>query len=176
MTDVYRALFVERWPWWAGGVVIGLLVPLLYWLHNTALGASTGYGTLIKVVRPGTKLKWLNSATFADRWGWRLFFVGGIVLGAFIAGRLGGRPPVTAEMGLFSAYVDWPAALKGLFFFAGGGLLGLGARIAGGCTSGHSIHGIANLHLSSVVATVFFLAFGVLATWWVRMMLFGGGS
>ncbi len=57
MTEIYRALLIDPWPWWAGGVVIGLLVPVLYLLHNTALGASTGYGSLIKLIMPRTRLR-----------------------------------------------------------------------------------------------------------------------
>jgi uncharacterized membrane protein YedE/YeeE len=172
MTDT---LWPPAWPWWAGGLVIGLMVPLMYLLHNQALGVSTGYGSLIKLWRPGTRLGWFRS-TFAGRVDWRVWFVAGMVLGAFAAARLAGRPLVTAEMGLFTASVGWSLPAKGLFFFAGGVLLAVGARIAGGCTSGHSIHGIANLHPSSIVATVFFMAFGALATWLVRVLVFGGGA
>jgi len=51
--------------------------------------------------------------------------------------------------------------LKGfLFFVFGGFFIGFGTRYAGGCTSGHSIMGISNLQLPSLVATVFFMAGG----------------
>lgn len=172
----YEALFVNTWPWWLGGIVIGLLVPLMYWLYNTALGVSTGYGNVLKLLLGNPKLKWLNSSTFADRWGWRVFFIAGMIGGAFVSARLGGEPLITTTMDTFSRMVSWPWLLQGVFFFAGGMLLGFGARTAGGCTSGHSIHGIANLHVSSIVATIFFLAFGVLSTWLVRTLLFGGGA
>jgi len=175
MTDLYQSVFVDRWPWWAGGAVIGLLVPMLYLMHNTALGVSTGYGTILKALRPRTRLWWLNTSTFADRWGWRLFFVGGMIGGAFVSARLAGMPLTTTEMGIFTANISWSFADSGVFFFLGGLLLAFGARISGGCTSGHSIHGLANRHLSSLVATVFFFGFGVLATWWVRTYLLGGG-
>jgi len=80
------------------------------------------------------------------------------------------------EMDTFTRMVSWPVLVQGLFFFVGGVLLAFGARTAGGCTSGHSIHGIANLHLSSIIATIFFILFGVLSTWLVRTLLFGGGA
>ncbi|MDQ8181485.1 YeeE/YedE thiosulfate transporter family protein [Pelagicoccus sp. SDUM812005] len=41
-------------------------------------------------------------------------------------------------------------------------LVGGGARIAGGCTSGHSLCGMGNLDVDSVVATVIFILSGVL--------------
>lgn len=170
-----ETMWPPAWPWWAAGVVIGLMVPLMYWLHNQALGVSTGYGSLINLVRPGLRTAWFR-ATFGSRVDWRVWFVAGMVLGAFVAARLSGRPWVTAEMGLFTAMVDWPLPAQGLFFFAGGVLLAVGARIAGGCTSGHSIHGIANLQPASIVATAMFMGFGVLATWLVRVLVLGGGA
>ncbi len=176
MNGWYETLFVNPWPWWAGGLVIGLLVPLLYYFENVSLGVSTGYGSIIKAIFPGTRLKWFHSSTFADRWGWRVFFLGGMVLGAFISARLGGRPLFTGEMGLFTANVDWSLPLTALFFAVGGFFLGLGARIAGGCTSGHSIHGLATLQPSSLVATIGFLATGIISTYFVRVFLMGGLS
>lgn len=172
--QLYQTVFVRTWPWWAGGAIIGLLVPLLYFLFNTALGVSTGYGNVVKLVLGKTRLKWLNTDTFGDRWGWRLYFIGGMVAGGFLSARLAGWPAVNMAMGVFTETVNWPLLVQGLLFLAGGFLLALGARIAGGCTSGHSIHGIANLNVPSIVTTVFFLAFGVVSTWLVRAVIFGG--
>ena len=45
--------------------------------------------------------------------------------------------------------------------FAGGLLVGFGARYAGGCTSGHSISGISNLQLPSLIATIGFFIGGL---------------
>lgn len=172
--QMFEAVFVTRWPWWAGGIGIGLLVPLLYLFLNTALGVSTGYGNIVRLLLPKSRLKWLDSPTFADRFGWRLWFMAGIVLGAFLATRLAGQNAITAEMGLLTAS-GMPTSAVVLLLFSGGLLLGLGARLAGGCTSGHSIHGIANLHLSSIIATIAFLLSGWLAFRLIRMLFLGGG-
>lgn len=167
-------VFVEPWPFWVGGIIIGLLVPLLYYYYNTPLGVSTGYGNLVKIIFPARQLRWIKTK-FPETWSWRVYFIAGMVLGAFLAARLSGRPLLTLEMGQLTAAVQWPLLLTALYFFAGGILLGFGARIAGGCTSGHSIHGIANLHLSSIFATILFLAGGVVAANIVRALLLGGG-
>jgi uncharacterized membrane protein YedE/YeeE len=42
----------------------------------------------------------------------------------------------------------------------GGFLVGFGARYAGGCTSGHSIMGISDLQVPSIIATLSFLTGG----------------
>ncbi len=172
---ILNSIFVEPWPFWAGGIVIGLLVPLLYYFYNTALGVSTGYGNLAKIIFRPRNLGWIKSQ-FPDSWNWRVYFIAGIILGGFLSARFSGRPVLTTEMGQFTTLVGWPALLSALYFFAGGILLGLGARIAGGCTSGHSIHGIANLHLSSILATVFFLIGGWVSANIIRILLMGGGG
>ncbi len=172
---MYQALFVNTWPWWVGGILIGLLVPALYYFQNTALGVSTGYGNLVKIISR-SKLPWLQGEKFADTWGWRVFFIIGMILGAFIAGRVEGRPIFSLEMPLFTEVLTWPFLGYAVFFFTGGLFLGLGARIAGGCTSGHSIHGIANLHKSSIIVTIVFLVFGAIAAAILKAYLLGGGG
>ncbi len=169
-----KYLFVDLWPWWLGGIAIGLLVPLMYFFFNTALGVSTGYGNILKILKPKTKLKWLNTETFEKRFNWRFLFIIGMIIGGFISARVSGMAFGTAQMGLFTASTGWHAIAYYAWFLAGGLLLGLGARLAGGCTSGHSIHGIATLQLSSVLATVFFLLFGVITTWLVKSFVIGG--
>ncbi len=172
---MFQAIFVNTWPWWVGGVLIGLLVPALYFFQNTALGVSTGYGNLVKIISRSS-LPWLQGEKFADTWGWRVFFIAGMILGAFVAGRLSGRPLISRGMPLFTEVLNWPFFAYALYFFIGGLFLGLGARFAGGCTSGHSIHGIANLHKSSIIITIIFLVFGVIAAAFLRTVLLGGGG
>lgn len=172
--NIVRFLLIELWPWWLGGIAVGLLVPLMYYFLNTALGVSTGYGNLVKILLPRTKLQWLNTETFKNKFNWRIIFIVGMVIGGFLSARVSGMSPTTNLMGLFTEQTDWPIPAYILWFFVGGAMLGLGARLAGGCTSGHSIHGIATLQKSSIVATVFFLLFGVIATWVIRLFVFGG--
>ncbi|HSW35038.1 MAG TPA: YeeE/YedE thiosulfate transporter family protein [Candidatus Limnocylindrales bacterium] len=174
MTNLYNFIFVDPWPWWLGGIAIGLLVPVMYYFLNTPLGVSTGYGNLVKMIIPKTKLKWLTSKNFADTLNWRFFFMAGMILGGFFSARSMGFPVTTMDMGRFTAIVDWPFLSLAVWFFCGGLLLGLGARLAGGCTSGHSIHGLANLHISSLIATIFFLLFGAITVWLIRVFVFGG--
>jgi len=173
MENMVQAVVVRPWPFWAGGLVIGLLISLLYYYYNTALGVSTGYGNLVKILLPSRHLSWIKS-NFAETWSWRVFFIAGMILGGFLSARLSGRPLLTLEMGDFTAFTGWPFVPTAIYFLAGGVLLGLGARIAGGCTSGHSIHGIANLHLSSILATILFLVGGIVAANLIRILLWGG--
>ncbi len=171
---VVSFLFVDLWPWWLGGIAIGILIPLMYYFLNTALGVSTGYGNFLKIIAPATKLKWLNSDTYKNRFNWRFIFIIGIIIGAFLSARTSGMPILTSEMGLFTEELSWSHVSYVIWFFAGGVLLGFGARLANGCTSGHSIHGIATLQKSSLVATIFFLAFGTITTFLIKLFVLGG--
>lgn len=173
MTTLYHIIFVESWSPWAGGLAIGLLVPLLYYYYNTALGVSTGYGNLVKILLPARHLKWIQQK-YEDTWSWRVFFILGIIGGGLLSAILGGEAGLTTVMGRFTVLTQWPGLLTALYFLAGGIMLGLGARIAGGCTSGHSIHGIANLHLSSVIVTIGFIIGGIVTAAIVRSLLWGG--
>ena len=167
-------LFVELWPWWLGGICIGLLVPLMYYFLNTALGVSSGYGNFLKIIHPSTKLKWLNSKTYKDRFNWRFIFIIGIIIGGFLSARISCMSIVSFEMGLFTEQLKWSFAAYMLWFFAGGTMLGFGARLANGCTSGHSIHGIATGQKSGMIATIFFFSFAAITTFLVKLILLGG--
>ena len=173
MSSIYHAIFVAPWPFWAGGLVIGLLVPLLYYYKNVALGVSTGYGNLVKIIMRPRHLSWINKK-FKETFSWRVFFIVGMVLGAFVSNRLSGSPWLTLDMGQLTATTTWPFPIYALYLFVGGLFLGLGARIAGGCTSGHSIHGIANLHASSIMVTIMFLLAGAVTANILRLLWLGG--
>jgi uncharacterized protein len=93
--------------------------------------------------------------------------VGGAAL--FIFGLLA-APPVAAFAGSpFAQSVSANAALM-----AGAGVLvGFGAGLGGGCTSGHGVCGIARLSPRSLVATAIFMATGFATVFIMRHMLGG---
>ncbi len=158
-TDLRRAVFVERWPFWAGGLAIGAFVLLLLRGTGQPLGVSTGFADACGV------------ATHPElRRSWRLPFIAGIVAGGLVAALLAGGPHATWSAGLLEAVTGASLATKAALFTAGGALLGFGARLAGGCTSGHSILGVSLLAPSSLLATACFMAAGFAVT---RLLLGG---
>ena len=54
---------------------------------------------------------------------------------------------------------------------AGGFLVGAGTALGGGCTSGHGVCGIARMSQRSIVATVSFMATGILTVYVMRHIL-----
>jgi uncharacterized membrane protein YfcA/uncharacterized membrane protein YedE/YeeE len=155
--DAYRALFVARWPWWLGGAAIAAVVLALALLENRQLGVSTGCSELCALPRDPSA-----------RRSWRVPFLIGIPLGGALAGVLAGRSP-TLAMGGLDTLVGDDIVLELALLLGAGVLIGRGARLAGGCTSGHSIVGTALGARSSWLATLVFMAAGFLTTQLVRL-------
>ncbi|MDN8693899.1 YeeE/YedE thiosulfate transporter family protein, partial [Staphylococcus aureus] len=93
----------------------------------------------------------------AERW-WRLAFVLGLVLSSWVWLLLAPLPEVqvTSNYQLL--------ALAGL-------LVGFGARLGSGCTSGHGICGLSRLSGRSLVATVTFMTVAMVTVFVVRHLL-----
>ena len=144
-------------PYMAGLVVGGLQLPLLM-LLNSQLGCSGSYVTLASSL-----VGCLGGGGFASRVPgfcaarqsyFQVLLMAGVVLGSFTASTLSAATYHSDAMGLVS-----PA--QGLL---GGFLMVLGARVAGGCTSGHGISGMGYLALNSVVAVASMFGAGILTS------------
>lgn len=150
--------FLQPWPWWLSGILIGSTVPLLYLLTGNGFGISTSYQQIGAMCLPKSTLPYLKN--FDKRKGlWTLLFALGIALGGLIANRWLSHQPVEF---LPKPFLSIGGATRLLI---GGILIGFGTRYAGGCTSGHAITGIANLNLPSLIATIFFFVGGLAVTW-----------
>lgn len=118
-----------------GGSLIGIASVLLMVLNGRIAGVS---GILGGVLAKATGDK-----------AWRLAFIAGLIGAPLVFGLLG-HPLAEPQM---------PASW--LVIVASGLLVGFGARLGGGCTSGHGVCGIARLSSRSIVATLVFVASAV---------------
>jgi uncharacterized membrane protein YedE/YeeE len=169
----------QPWPWYVAGPLIGLMVPLLLLLGNKSFGISSSLRHICAACFPA------NISFFKYDWrkeSWNLFFALGILVGAMIAviylrsgTPINIEPKLVNEManygirdqeGLVPADLfNWDSLLtiRGFIMIViGGFLVGFGTRYAGGCTSGHSIMGLSNLQWPSLVATICFMAGGLI--------------
>ena len=79
-------MLLEPWPWWISGVLIGLTVPLLYFLAGHGFGISTSFQEFGALCSPGSRLSYFKD--FDKRNGlWTVVLALGIVIGGFIATR-----------------------------------------------------------------------------------------
>lgn len=170
-------IFLDPWPWYVAGPLIGLTVPALLILGNKAFGISSSLRHMCAACFPA------NIKFFQYDWRkevWNLFFVGGILIGGSVAaGLLASDQPLQIDEHLRAELAAYgitnisslvPAqifnfanllTLQGFIMMVlGGFLVGFGTRYAGGCTSGHAIMGLSNLQLPSLIATCCFMAGG----------------
>ena len=145
------------WEWYIAGPLLGLFVPLLLYIGNKQFGLSTSLESICYSVLPGGKRVLKDFVSSANIW--RVFFVAGIVLGAYIADQYLSQTPNTF---LPIEYFTSAGMIK---VFIGGILVGFGTRYANGCTSGHSIFGLSIMSSSSLRATMSFFAGGLIYTW-----------
>jgi uncharacterized protein len=152
----------------AGVGVAGITLALLF-LANRRLGISTGFEDICSLALTAPYFK--RAAVISGR-EWRLPLLMGLVLGGFLSASFGGGWEPTWALGIFDSAVGWGAGGKLVWMFVGGLFIGFGTRLAGGCTSGHGIFGLANLELPSLITSISFIATGIVTTQVVYRMLF----
>lgn len=120
----------------AGGVMIGLAAALFLLFNGRIMGASGLLGGLV------------DGSGSNDR-SERIAFLAGLVLvpGAIVAYSGGASTHLTSNYVLI--------VISGL-------LVGVGTRLANGCTSGHGVCGISRVSLRGIAATVAYIAAGAL--------------
>jgi uncharacterized membrane protein YedE/YeeE len=157
----------RAWSPYVAGAIIGLLQIPTFLLMDTALGASSSFVTvgahLAAIVDPAVaNIKYFASHMSGAKNWWQVAVVVGIAIGAFLSMRLSGArrqaisPVWSRTMGVTSLGARAPIACLGGFVML------FGARIAGGCTSGHGISGIAQLSVGSTLAVAAMFAGGIL--------------
>ncbi len=155
--------------WAVAGTAIAALTLALLYVTNRRLGISTGFEDLCSLVLDAPYFR--RPAVVAAR-GWRLPFLAGLVLGGALSSLSTGGWSPTWALGMFDQRIGWGPAGKAAWMFVGGLFIGFGTRLAGGCTSGHTIFGVSNLERPSLISTVSFMGAGLLTTNLVYRVLF----
>ena len=135
-------------PWWVAGPVLGLVIVSLLALASKRFGVLGGVTDLVEGSAEGRGLR-----------SWRSLLVVGIVLGGLVYALLAGAP----DAGTTYSWLDAHLSVGGevVLLFAAGLLIGVGARTAGGCTSGHGLIGCALASPASVVSMMTIMASAV---------------
>lgn len=117
-----------------GGALIGVAASLL-WLGIGRISGMTGVISSL--------FMWRDKARH-----WAIWFLAGLVLAAPVYRVLGGEAVITLTS-------------NQLLLVVAGLLVGFGTYIGNGCTSGHGVCGMGRLSVRSGVATITFIAAGV---------------
>lgn len=157
-------LMMERWSPYVAGVGIGILSWIAFLLSNRPIGCSTAFarsaGMIERLFRGERVRDRPYYRLFAPEIDWEWMLVVGVIAGAFVSASLSGA------WGLRWVPERWDEAfgavvpVRVLVAFAGGVLMGIGARWANGCTSGHGISGTLQLAVSGWIAAICFFAAG----------------
>lgn len=138
--------------WVALGVLFGVLVAVAIALYGP-IGVSTTYprlvGSLMRLVSPNAAA----TNPYLEKIGGLLkpetMLVIGLLIGGFLARRLSGQRHAPALQQVHAQ--EKSNRRRYLDAFVGGLLIIFGARLAGGCTSGHIISGMSQLALSGML-------------------------
>lgn len=162
--ETFSNWLLQPWPWYVAGPMIGLTVPTLLYLTGRTLGISSTFRHVCAVCMPNSRFDYIRT----DNWrrdGWNIMLAIGVILGGFLATNFLSAEPVRL---LPPEYYSLQGAIRLLI---GGMLVGFGTRYANGCTSGHTISGISDLQLVSVVASIFFFVGGLFMTYVIMNFL-----
>lgn len=148
---------------YVAGFGLGLVLLAAFVTMGRGLGASAAFSSLAAAVMHAVAPEHAAQNGFYSRYlgdgsplrDWLVFEVAGVFVGGLVSGLLANRARTTVEKG---PRIGTAARL--VLAFAGGILMGVGAKIAGGCTSGQALTGGSLLNLGS----------------WVTMMAIFGGA
>jgi len=159
--------------WKVAGIALGLLLTLATSLV-TPLGVSTQFvvseAVVAHKVAPEFAEKNQYLAKYGEKENWGVGYGWMLVFGMFVGGGIcaqvfRAKQPEQDKGSMPSMWVQTFGASQAKRFgaaFLGGTLLLFGARLAGGCTSGHMISGISQLAVSSFIFGVVTFSAGIL--------------
>ena len=155
------------------GVGLGLVLLAAFVVMGRGLGASGAFSSfvawLVGLVAPahaqanGFYAEYLESGVGHPLKDWLVFEVLGVLVGGFLSGLLAGRVRRTVEKG---PRISTGGRLTLAFF--GGALMGVGAKLARGCTSGQARSGGALRSAGSWAFMLMVFAGGSATAWFLR--------
>jgi uncharacterized membrane protein YedE/YeeE len=165
---------VKYWNPYLGGALLGLLLFLSVFVTSHGLGASGGVNRIAVAVEDLVVPEHVDKTPYIAKMAggdrdplahWLVWEVAGIMLGGFVSGLLRGRVKVQTYHGpQISPHTRWAYA------FVGGTLMGYGARMARGCTSGQGLSGGAVMSVGSWAFMFAVFAGGYGLAWFVRRL------
>ncbi|MFC1845404.1 YeeE/YedE thiosulfate transporter family protein [Thermodesulfobacteriota bacterium] len=163
-------------PYVAGGLS-GLVLIVSVLSAGKFFGASTTFvrsaGMLGKYFGPDRVSQLEYFIRYLPRFDWQFLFVIGIFLGSLLSALTSGGFKWQGVPDMWAERFGTNPALRGIVAFVGGIVAMFGARLAGGCPSGHGLSGIIQLAVSGLIAMVFFFVGGIIMT---RIVYYGGSS
>ena len=157
-------LSLARLPGWlVWGTMIGL-VQIFAIATVGPLGVSTAYPQVVGFVGDGVFSGFAQQPylqVVGSSIGWEVMLVLGLLVGALLATFFAGRNGGSAVAPVCVASFEQSRTRRYLRAFVGGFLFIFGARLAGGCTSGHLLSGTSQMAISGLVFGLAVFASGI---------------
>jgi uncharacterized membrane protein YedE/YeeE len=135
-------------PTVAGGLLIGVAQATSISLTSSPLGVSTAYEQIGSYICRAIGWKDVPRPSFPPK---SIIFALGVMVGSAVSSQF---MPTLANEGTIP--------LTNLQALVGGFILIFGARMAGGCTSGHGLSGLSAMSFSSLVTTAAMFSSGII--------------
>jgi uncharacterized membrane protein YedE/YeeE len=145
----------NRWSPYVVGALIGVLSWFTFAVAGKAIGVSTNFSQAVRLLEEAVvpthaaANRYFNDYKIPSKIGWEVTILVGILLGAWVSSKLSGDRHEEKVPELWARRFGPSVTKRYLFAFLGGAILMFGARLAGGCTSGHGISGSLQLAVSS---------------------------
>lgn len=146
--------------WYLAGPALGLCVVACRLLYNGRLGVTGGYSEIVARLRA-------RQLTFD----WRGWFVVGVLLGGGLYALVAGGPDFRGYGWLTASLHGDARVLIAPILLLAGVLIGYGAKIAGGCTSGNGLSGSAMFSPACLAATATFFATAIGVSFIIRALV-----
>ncbi len=157
----------KSWSPYLAGALIGVLSWIAFLIADKPLGVSTTYvrltHALARQLLPQRTAMSLYFGKYEVTVDWQMMLVLGIFLGAMLSAATSHDLKAEVVPDLWKRHFGRGIAIRWLWAFVGGVLLLFGARLAGGCTSGHGISGGLQLALSSWIVFISMMVGGIAA-------------
>ncbi len=162
-----QLIFSGSWSPYLVGILIGVLSWFSFIVSKKPLGTSTSYARAsarLGAIFVGNSIyDWKYYQKYKPELEWQSMLVIGIVIGSFISAVLAGEFNLSfIPLTEFESILNQNILGRIFSAFTGGILLGFGARLAGGCTSGHGISGAFQLSIASWISLISFFVGGAI--------------
>jgi uncharacterized protein len=141
--------------WLYSGIGLAILngVVFLEVLTNRIIGASTAYPYIADLITATTNNNYFSKIQQPGQW--ELLFLTGAFISGIVISLFRKEFKITLIHSNWGKYKGNSSAKRIVWSFIGGFILIFGARMAGGCTSGHILSGGMQLAVSSLVFAAF---------------------
>ena len=147
-------------PWFVAGPALGLCVVVARALFNARLGVTGGFSEIVGRLARGSV-----------RFDWRGWFAIGIVVGGLAYALVAGGPSFHGYGWMTDTFHGGWRWVIPVLLVGAGVLIGYGAKVSGGCTSGNGLSGNALVSPASLAATATFFGTAIAVSFLIEAVI-----